>query len=166
MIDELKSLLAPMLARRLLAVERRQLAAALHFLAEQQEQIAAADDRIGHSMRRVQEEATPRKRTGRPLGSGGSFVTWAPYADHSGDLSIAPRLWRDLGQPERLDVQRLGHQLELRPCLPPAGWKVLLPSGARGGMPKLGIGRENADILRLAPGRSAARIVGGAIIVE
>ena len=170
MIADLRRLLSPLLARRLTAPERRQLAADLHALAAEQERLADADRRIGHVVRRAAEEAAPRStsRGGRPKGSGGSFIRWSPPEPgrRSGQLHIAPKLWRDVGGPQRLDVQRIGGRLELRPCLDPDGWQVTFPTGARGGMPRLSIGQEPADTLGLVEGRHAATISGGAIYVD
>jgi hypothetical protein len=62
-----------------------------------------------------------------------------------------------------MDVQRLGPSLVLRPCLPGIGWTVTKPPN---GMPRLNIGDEAADMLRLAEGRYPAEIRDGAIIAS
>ena len=158
-------LLRPLLARRLAPTERRALALELRQLAARQEALADADERLGHVVRRAAEDAAPRTG-GRPKGSGGSFLRWSPPEPgrHSGQLHIAPKLWRDLGSPARLDVQRLGGALHLRPCGDGQGWAVTLPTGKRGGMPRLSIGHDPADILGLVEGRMPATISSGAIV--
>lgn len=64
----------------------------------------------------------------------------------------------------RLDVQRLGGALHLRPCGDGQGWAVTLPTGERSGMPRLSIGQDPADTLGLVEGRMPATISSGAIV--
>jgi hypothetical protein len=166
MIDDLRRLLAPMLARRLTAAERREFAAALAELAAQQATLAEADQRIGHQVRRAQLDSAPRTG-GRPKGTGARFLRWEPshgtgkHDRRTGSLHIGRALWQELGEPRHMDVQRLGPSLVLRPCLPGIGWTVTKPPN---GMPRLNIGDEAADTLRLAEGRYPAEIRDGAIV--
>lgn len=162
MIAELKRLLAPLLARRLRAQERRELAAALRAEADRQEQLASADARVGHQLRRAAlDDQAARQRTGRPRGSGARWVRWEPrIAGRTGQLYVGRALWQELDEPARLDVQRLDGRLVIVPCGAGVGWACIKPSR---GMPHLSIGDEAADALRLAEGRWPAEIRGGAI---
>jgi hypothetical protein len=81
-------------------------------------------------------------------------------------LHIAAALWHALGDPARLDIQRAGNRLVLRPCAWPHGYAITLPSGARGGTPRLRIGASAADALRLSAGRVDAVVQDGAIVAE
>jgi hypothetical protein len=167
MIDDLRRLLAPLLARRLTAAQRHDLAAALAELAAQQAALAEADQRIGHHVRRsaIAEEAS-RQKTGRPKGSGARFLRWEPPTGtgkkdrRSGMLHIGKALYQDLGEPARIDVQRSGSALVLRPCGAGQGWAVGVSVST---MPRLNIGEEAADTLRLVEGRYPAEIRDGAI---
>ena len=166
MIDDLRRLLAPVLARRLTAAQRRDLAAALSELAAQQAALAEADQRIGHQVRRAQMNSAPRTG-GRPKGTGARFLRWQDAIGEgkrdrrSGQLHIGRALWQELGEPRRMDVQQLGGSLVLRPCGDGAGWGVSKPPD---GMPRLNIGDEAATALKLVAGRYPAEIKDGAII--
>lgn len=167
MIAELKQLLRALLARRLLGHQRRELADALRQLAEEQERLAGADDRVGHQVRRAQiADEAARQRTGRPRGSGARFLRWEPpqgegkASRRSGQLHIGRSLWQELGEPERLRIERHGDQLRLIPCAEPLGWAVSRP---RDGMPRLNIGGVAAQRLGLSAGRHAAEVRDGAI---
>jgi hypothetical protein len=168
MIAELRRLLAPLLARRMPAAQRRELADALSELAAQQAALADADQRIGHQVRRAALDTAPRTG-GRPKGSGARFLRWdAPTGTgkqdrRSGMLHIGRALWQELGEPARFDVQRIGAALVLRPCGEGQGWAVGRPPN---GMPRLNIGEEAADTLRLAEGRYPAEIKDGAIVAS
>jgi len=159
-----ESIAALIAAQRLYPAERRSLADALETIAATQRRLADADERMGHVIRRATEETAPKKATGRPKGSGGAFIRWIPADGRSGDLCIAPKLWRDMGSPERIDVQRIDGRLWLRPCRDPDGYKVSIPTGPRGGMPHMAIGQGNADIFGLTEGRIPAEIRDGAIV--
>jgi hypothetical protein len=162
-INDLRTLLRPLLARRLSPAERRALAAALRQVADEQERLASADEKHGATLRRAQLDAAQRTG-GRPRGTGARYVRWEPARSHrSGRLYIGRALWQELNEPGRMNVQRLGDELHIRPCLPAEGWAVTQPTG---GMPWLTIGDEPATILRLVAGRHDAVIRAGAIVVD
>jgi hypothetical protein len=150
-------------------VERRALAEALRAIAEEQERLAAADEATGHRVRRAQlDQQAARQKTGRPKGSGARFLRWEPprspsgvASRRSGHLHVGRALWMEIGEPRRLNVQRLGQELHLRLCGEGEGWAV---SRSPNAMPHLSIGEEPADTLRLLEGRWAAEIRGGAIV--
>lgn len=167
-ITAIRTLLRPLLARRLTAIERRALVDALRQLAEEQERLAEADEHVGHVVRRAAiEQQAVRQKTGRPKGSGAHFLRWeSPRGEgktdrRSGHLHIGRALDQELDEPKRMDVQRLGSTLELRPCGEGEGWAV---NRSPNGMPRLSIGQEAADTLRLVEGRWPATIRGGAIV--
>lgn len=169
-MSEIRVLLRPLLARRLSPAERRHLAAELLALAAEQERLAAADERVGHQVRRgeLERQAAPCA-AGRPRGSGARFVRWEPpvgegkVSRRSGHLHIGRALWQELGEPRRMDVQRLGAELHIRPCAEGVGWAI---SRSERMMPRLNIGDEPATNLRLVEGRHDGEIRGGAIVVR
>lgn len=165
-MNEPRNLLASLLCRKLNPAERRSLAEQLRALADEQDRLAEAEERSGPALRRVEFAAAPRK-TGRPKGSGARFLRWEPptgegkASRRSGQLHIGRALYQELGEPERIDVQRSGQTLYLRPCLAGQGWKV---NRGKNTMPRLNIGEEPADTLRLRETRYPAEIRDGAII--
>lgn len=58
--DEIRRLLAPLLLRRLSPAERIKIAETFESLANQQRELAAADQQVGHIKRRVQLDSAPR----------------------------------------------------------------------------------------------------------
>jgi hypothetical protein len=148
-------------------VKRRDIAEQLRQIADEQERLAAAEERSGHRVRQARPAGEPGRTGGRPRGSGGRFLRFEePTHRNSGTLHVAAALWHALGDPARLDIQRAGSRLVLRPAEWPAGYAVTLPSGPRGGNPRMRIGAEAADALGLTPGRMAADVQGGAIVTE
>lgn len=144
--------------------QRRRLAQVLRTLADEEDQLASADERVGHRLRQATAQTTQQK-TGRPRGSGGRFLRWEPPThDRSGTLHISAALWHEIGDPGRLDAQRYGGRLVLRPCDFPDGYTVSVPSGPRGGNPRIRVGREAADALRLSEGRVGAFMEDRAIV--
>lgn len=165
--DDPRALLRPLLTQRLVPSERRSIAADLRAIADEQEQLADADERTGPAVRRARiETANTQRRGGRPKGSGGRFIRYAPGYGHSGQLHIAPALYEEIGAPERISLQRVEGRLVLRPCGRGVGYAVTFPTGARGGMPRISIGQEKAEALGLVKGRITARIESGAIVAE
>lgn len=166
MTDDPRALLAPLIAALRSPSQRRQFADQLCALADEQAALADAEERSGTRLHALHERAThnAERRGGRPRGSGGRFVRYVPGNGHSGQLHIAPALWDELGKPKRVNLQCLAGQLVIRACGEDAGWRVTLPSGARGGMPRISIGNEAAETLGLVEGRVAAQVEGGAII--
>ena len=163
--DDLRRAILTALGSRPSPASRRRLAATLRALADEQERLADAEERTGHRIR--QATGQPGAATGRPRGSGGCFIRWEPPTPaRSGTLHISAALWHALGDPARLDVQRYGGRLVLRPCVAPTGYAVSVPTGARGGNPRIRIGQEAADTMGLVEGRKDGRIEDGAIVVS
>jgi hypothetical protein len=163
--DPLRRALLAALGPRPTAARRRELAALLQQLAEEQEQIAAADTRSGHIVRQAQiaQEAS-RQKTGRPKGSGARFVRVEPReTGHGAYVHVGRALWQELGEPARLDMQRIGRSVRLTPCGEAEGYRFTRPPN---GMPKCTIGQDALDALRLDERRYDARIEAGAIVFE
>jgi hypothetical protein len=165
--DDLRRAILAALGPRPTPVKRRQIAEHLRQRADEQERLAAAEERSGHRVRQARPAGEPGRTGGRPRGSGGRFLRFEePTPGNSGTLHVAAALWHALGDPARLDIQRAGSRLVLRPCEWPHGYAVTLPSGARGGNPRMRIGAEAADALGLVEGRIGADVQGGAIVAE
>ena len=164
MPDDARTILRPLLAALRTPAQRRAFAAELRALAEEQDALADADERSGHVLRaaRIETQAAAQ-RTGRPLGSGAMFLRYEAGNGRSGRLHIGRRLWQLLGEPQRVDVQRLGGRLVLRPCGAGVGWRVTRPPN---GMPRISVGQEAAETLRLEECRYPANIEAGAIVSE
>jgi hypothetical protein len=144
--------------------QRRRLEQVLRQLADEQGRLADADERVGHRVRQATAQVTHQK-TGRPRGSGDRFLRWEPPTrDRSGTLHISAALWHELGDPGRLDAQRYGGRVVLRSCEWPDGYAVSVPTGARGGNPRIRLGQEAADALRLTEGRVGALVEDRAIM--
>jgi hypothetical protein len=165
--DEIRRAILAALGPRPTPTKRRALVEHLRQLADEQERLAAAEESSGHRVRQVRPAGEPGNKGGRPRGSGGKFLRFEEATPgNSGTLHVAAALWHALGDPARLDIQRAGSRLVLRPCEWPRGYAVTLPSGARGGNPRMRIGAESADALGLAEGRIGAEVEGGAIVAE
>jgi hypothetical protein len=165
--DEIRRAILAALGPRPTPTKRRQIAEQLRQRADEQERLAAAEERSGHRVRQARPAGEPGRTGGRPRGSGGRFLRFEEATPgNSGTLHVAAALWHALGDPARLDIQRAGSRLVLRPCEWPRGYAVTLPSGARGGNPRMRIGAEAADALGLAEGRIGAEVEGGAIVAE
>lgn len=167
----IRDTLVPLLASLRTAVQRRAAVRELRAIADEQERLADADDRVGHQLRQtaIQQRAA-QQPTGRPRGSGARFVRWSPAATsrsgqrRSGVLQIGKALWQELGEPDRIDVTRNGSSLFLRPCEDGQGWKVNVATYT---IPRLSIGTDSAESLGLdVCYYPSTRISGGAIIVD
>jgi hypothetical protein len=165
MKEELRRALLAALGPRPSAAHRRELATLLRQLADEQEQIAEADTRSGHVVRRSQIQAeAARQKTGRPKGSGARFVRVEPRATGFGAyVHVGRALWQELGEPARMDIQRLGAAVRLTPCGDGAGYRF---TRGPNGMPKCTIGQDALDALGLIERRYDARIEAGAIVFE
>jgi hypothetical protein len=113
---------------------------------------------------REQANAAPRPKGGRPKGSGGRFVRVETPTHRSAVVHVAPALLQELGSPARLGIARQDRQLVIRPAAGDVGYRVTTPSGPRGGMPRISIGRTQAADLGLSSGRHTARIEAGSIV--
>lgn len=161
--DEITRLLAPLLLRPLTPPERRKIAGIFESLAAQQRELADADTRVGHVARRAVLDSAPRKG-GRPKGSGARFVRIeARETGHGAYVHIGRALWQELGEPKRLDMQRIGAALTLTPCGDSIGYSL---TRAPNGMPKATVGQGTVETLRLEDGRYPALIKAGAIVVD
>jgi hypothetical protein len=163
--DEITRLIAPLLLRKLTPAERIKIATILESLAAQQRELAAADQQVGHKVRRAALDSAPRgPKGGRPKGSGGRFLRVEPRRNGIGaTIHVGRALWQELGEPRRLDPQRVGASLRLVPCAASVGYSVTQP---KNGMPRFTVGQDLLDTLGIAEGRMAADIRAGAIVAE
>lgn len=144
--------------------QRRDAAAVLRELAERQEALAGAEARNAATGGQL----APRASTGgRPRGSGARFLRYEPASGtaRSGRLHIGRALWQELGEPERLNIQRIGAQLHLWPAEHDAGYAVT-SAGAGAGMPRFSIGEGVALDLGLEERRYDATVAAGRIVAE
>ena len=155
--DILRRALIEALGPRPAPERRRQVAADLRSLAEQQERMATSAER----------RASP---TERPAAAGagrtpGAYIRVGREPDPQTGamrvrLSLGKQIWFDLGSPERIDVQRAGPEIWIVAVKGSAGYLV----GTGGSLPSCIVG--SADPLAgLAPGRYAASLRAGALIV-
>lgn len=160
--DEITRALAPLLLRPLRPAERLKLAETFERLATQQRELAAADQQVGHVVRRAALDSAPRKG-GRPKGTGARFIRVELRPRGIGAfVHVGRALWQELGEPRRLDPQRVGSRLMLVPTDGEAGYSVTQPPN---GMPRFTVGQELLDTLRIEVGRMPAEIRAGAIVV-
>jgi hypothetical protein len=155
-IDHWTALARYRLGLRPSPARRRSLAATLRAVADQLDHLAEIDER----------QAT-RGASARPRGPGrraGDFVRLAEDRVHRKTrlrLYIGRQLWYALGRPARVDIQRVGGTLRLIPATGDAGWALSTKSG----IPRMFVGQDLDDLLRLDLGRDAATIVGEAIVI-
>jgi hypothetical protein len=157
--DILRRALLEALGSRPTPERRRQVAADLRALAEQQERMAARND---------QPSDAPARRPERAPESAGQTAGMYIRVSHEPDrqtgerrvrLSIGRQIWYDLGSPERITVQRAGAEIWIEPTTARTGY--LLQSGS---LPTC-IVTGSDPLARVAPGRYAASIRAGAIVV-
>lgn len=166
--DPIRRALLVALGPRPTAARRRELAALLRQLADEQEQIAEADTRSGHVVRRAQiaQEAS-RQKTGRPKGSGARFIrVIARYGGKPGaQICVGRALWQDLGEPSRLRIyaRTSDDHVVLEPCEPKVGYAVTRP---KNGMPHFTVGQQVVERLCLKTIRYDASVEAGAIVFE
>lgn len=143
---------------------------ALAGLALELRQLADELDARAAALRRQQarpaaERVTTRKPHAGPGRAPSTFVRimiepWGRDGRPRLRLYVGRALWYAIGSPRRMDLQRIGGRIELRA----ASGGVGLAFQAGKGMPRAFVDGW-ADILRLEPGRYAAAVVGGAIVV-
>lgn len=162
--DDITRALAPLLLRPLRPAERLRLAETFETLARQQHELAAADTAVGHVKRRVQLDSAPRSsKGGRPKGTGARFIRVELRPRGIGAfVHVGRALWQELGEPRRLDPQRVGSRLMLVPTDGDTGYSVTQPPN---GMPRFTVGQELLDTLRIEVGRMPAEIRAGMIVV-
>jgi len=139
-------------------------------LAAELETIAAelrsrADAQRRQQARPAAERVTTRKPHAGPGRAPSAFVRMAvePWGRDGRPrlrLYVGRALWYAIGSPARMDAQRVGGRIELRATSGDAG----LAFQAGKGMPRAFCDGW-ADVLRLEPGRYAAEVVGGAIVI-
>lgn len=161
--DPLRAALLSLLGPRPTPARRRAVADQLQALADEQRRLADADERVGHVARRAAlDQARSGARGGRPKGTGARYIrVEEPQGEHSGRIHVGRAIWQDLGEPARLDVQRIGSRLELRP-VESGGYSVTRP---KNGMPRFSVGQETLDTIGLVEGRYQGAVRGGAIVV-
>jgi hypothetical protein len=75
-------------------------------------------------------------------------------------LSLGRQIWLDLGSPERIDVQRVGTEVWVVGATGRAGYRVSVSMGT----PSCVVAPD-APVTALSPGRYAAALRAGAIVV-
>jgi hypothetical protein len=169
MSDPLKAALLAALGPKPSAAQRISLAEQLEALAAEQRQIAAAMRR--HAPPPVARQASGSSKGGRPAGSGAKVVrvidpvpadSGAGTTGRGGLILIGRGLLRIDQLAPRYDVQRSGSTIELRPASGDHGYKVMIP---KQGTPRMSIGQEALDALRLSAGHYAACVRGDGVIV-
>lgn len=158
---EIEQLLAPLLLRPLRPAERRRIADTLEALARQQRELADAARR--QQAKPAAARATPRAPQAGPGRTPSRFVRVERVLVGQQErlrLYVGRGIWYDLGSPARLDVQREGGRVLLRPASGDAGFAVV----AGRGMPRLWCDGAR-DLIDLEDGRYQAELRGGAIVV-
>jgi hypothetical protein len=155
--DILRRALLSALGPRPTAERRRQVAADLRALAEQQERMAAAERRAA-----TPEHPVPAEKPGRPAGF---YVRINQEQEpRTGALrlrlSIGRQIWSEIGAPARVDVQRTGGEIWVVPAKGAAGYE--LATGI--GLPSCVLS-PTGPLAQLAPGRYAATLRAGAIVI-
>lgn len=135
MIDELRRLLAPLLARRRSALQRRELAAALRELADREEQLAGAEQR---DMRRPAPArvAGSGRRTGRP-GAMYLYIRYEPRPERSEPI-VTLRIGRGLY--DAYQAQRPDPTAPLRLAVEAVGGRLYLTESPDGYLANVNVG--------------------------
>jgi len=156
-----QSLLAPALNAARSPAQLDALAAELERIAAHARALAAAKRRAAATP--GDKRATPHSPKAGPGRAPSSFVRLAlePWgARHRLRLYIGRALYYALGSPARLDLQRIGAGMELRPASGDQG--IAFTAGK--GMPRAFVDGW-ADVLGMESGRYAAEVRGGAIVI-
>jgi hypothetical protein len=160
--DQLRRALLQVLGPKPSPERRRQIASDLRALAEQQERMAARDEQpsAAQSPGRTRHPV-PQEDPNR---TAGMYVRISHEPDRiTGErrvrLSIGRQVWYDLGSPERITVQRTGTEIWIEPTTARAAYQL-----QSGSLPTC-ILAANDPLAALAPGRYAASIRAGAIVV-
>lgn len=163
LIIALRQVVLKLLGARPAAARRRAIAEALETLAAEQRQLAEADARVGHLLRRTEIDAQRAAAPGQHRKAGARFIRVEQRNEVGGARMFVGRaLWQDLGTPPRLDPQRRGDQPVLTP-VEEGGFALTVPSG---GMPRFTCGPEAVELLALEyEQRYACTIEAGAIVI-
>ena len=140
-----------------------QLAGDLTEIAAELRERAAAQRR--QQARPAAERVITRKPKAGPGRAPAAFIRLAhePWGKEGRDrlhMYVGRGLWYAIGSPARLDLQRVGGQLVLRPAAGDTG----LAFHAGKGIPRAFVDGW-ADLLRLEDGRYEGRVEGGAIMI-
>jgi len=152
------------------AIRAARTPAQMEALAAELERIAAITRQVAEATRRQEGKpaaarVTPRSRKAGPGRAPSRFVRfvmepWGKDGRERLRLYVGRGLYYDLGSPARLDIQRLGGELRLVPAAGDAGYAIMVGKA----MPRAFVDGA-ADLVRLEPGRYAAAVRGGAIVV-
>ncbi len=163
--DLLRRAVTQALGARPAPERRRQIAADLRALAEQQERMAATAEtkqasRSSAGLPGAQPKAQPTQRH-----TPGAYVRIGHEQDpHTGAvrfrISLGRQIWADVGGPDRIDVQRVGADIWIVPATGNTGH----PLSTGDYLPNCVL-TSAGPLARLAPGRYAATLHAGAIVI-
>ena len=153
--DILRRAVVEALGPRATPERRRQIAAELRALAEQQERMA----------QRTEDQAVPGESARRTDRAAGMYIRIRHEPDpHTGTrrirLLFGKQVWFDLGSPERIIIQRVGAEIWIVASKGEGGLRVETDVGLPGCIVPNG-----TPLDRLAPGRYAATLRAGALVV-
>lgn len=166
-MDRVRQAIQGELGRSPTAAQRRAMQALLLQLAEEQERLATAQERLikWRVASQIEREAKP---LGRPAGRGGSFVRFelrpATYVKGGHWLHISSLAYRLLEQPDRIAFRLLDNgAIWMYAVAPsgsnaPIGYAVSRNKGIRGGNPRISIGMSQATALGLVVGRMPVEV--------
>jgi hypothetical protein len=163
-MDDLCRAIVAILGKRPSPRQRRELAAHLRELADQQEQLAEATER---DARRPADKRISRVIRSSQAGPGappGGFLRlerarWSSEQTERLIVHIGRSVYYAIGSPPRLDVQRIGERLALVPARGEDGFKVTVRANV---MPRM-VCTSAADLLELESGRYEAVIEAGVV---
>ncbi|ABQ92653.1 hypothetical protein [Roseiflexus sp. RS-1] len=153
--DILRRAVVEALGPRATPERRRQIAAELRALAEQQERMA----------QRAEDQPTPGESARRTDRAAGMYIRIRHEPDpHTGTrrirLLFGKQVWFDLGSPQRIVIQRVGAEIWIVASKGEGGLRVETDVGLPGC-----IVPDGTPLDRLAPGRYAATLRAGALVV-
>jgi hypothetical protein len=163
--DILRRAVVQALGARPAPERRRQVAADLRALAEQQERMAMSAE--ADQGRRTDAGKSKTERGDQPAGrpAAGMYIRIGREQDpHTGAVrfrvSLGRQIWADIGGPDRIDVQRVGSDIWIVPAAGGAGY----PLSTDAHLPHCAL-KSAGPLAGLAPGRYAARLHAGAIVI-
>ena len=153
--DILRRAVVEALGPRATPERRRQIAAELRALAEQQERMA----------QRAEDQPAPGESARRTDRAAGMYIRIRHEPDpHTGTrrirLLFGKQVWFDLGSPQRIVIQRVGAEIWIVASKGEGGLRVETDVGLPGC-----IVPDGTPLDRLAPGRYAATLRAGALVV-
>jgi len=153
--DILRRAVVEALGPRATPERRRQIAAELRALAEQQERMA----------QRTEDQAAPGESARRTDRAAGMYIRIRHEPDpYTGArrirLLFGKQIWFDLGSPERIVIQRVGAEIWIVASKGEGGLCLETDVGLPGC-----IVPDGTPLDRLAPGRYAATLRAGALVV-